>query len=548
MRLVTFLLVLAALLPAQRRYPERSTGRSMTLSTKGIVATSQTLASQAGAMILAKGGSAADAAIAANAVLGLTEPMMNGLGGDLFVIYREAKTGTVTGLNASGPAPAAMTIDALRKKGLDKMPVDGIHSATVPGCVRGWQAMHKRYGKLPWADLFAPAIELAERGFPVHEFSAANWESPLLRRHPESLRVHFPQGKALAEGDLFKNPDLARAYRLLATHGPDSFYEGEIAKAILASSAKLGGLLAAKDLAAYQPEWVTPLSTSYRGWRLYELPPNGQGLAANVMLNLLETFPAPTQNSTLDFHRKVEAMKLAYADLHYVADPRTNKVPAAGMLSKDYAAARAKAIDPNKANCAVLPGQPPAGSDTTYFSVVDKEGNVASWIQSVAFLWGSGVTVDGMGFVLHNRGNGFVFDPKHPNALAPGKRPFHTIIPALLEKDEIQIGFGIMGGANQPLAHAQFVSSIVDYGLNIQAAMEAPRFTKQQVTGCDIYIENRAGLEALTGLNALGHQLNITGAFSNAMGHGNAVMRNTRTGINYGASDPRGDGSAIPEP
>jgi gamma-glutamyltranspeptidase/glutathione hydrolase len=548
MRLVSLLLLLTLALTAQRRFPERPHGRSMTITTKGIVSTSQTLASQAGAMILAKGGSAVDAAIAANAVLGLTEPMMDGIGGDLFVLYREAKSGAIRGLNASGPAPRAMTIDALKAKGHKSMPVYGIHSATVPGAVRGWEAMHKRYGKLPWRDLFTAAIELAENGYPVHEFIAANWEAANLRAHPESVKTFYPNGKALNEGELFKNPNLARAYRLIATQGPDAFYKGDIAKAILATSAKLGGTMTADDLASYQPEWVEPVSTTYRGWRLHELPPNGQGLAALSMLNMLETYTPTPQNSTTDLHRKIESMKLAYADLKYVTDPLAFKVPTMGLISKEYAATRAKLIDPAKANCEVKPGAPPTSSDTTYFSIVDKEGNMASWIQSVAFVWGSGVTVDDMGFVLHNRGNSFQFDTSHPNALAPGKRPFHTIIPAMLSKDDTYIAFGIMGGSNQPQAHAQYVTSIVDYGMNIQAAMDAPRFSKHFTAGCELYIESRVGLDSITGLSALGHQLSITGPFSNAMGHGAAVQRNFKTGINAGASDPRGDGAAIPEP
>lgn len=521
----------------------------MVMSSGGIVATSQVLASQAGATILAKGGSAVDAAIAANAVLGLTEPMMCGVGGDLFVLYRDAKSGEISGLNSSGPAVRGMTIEALQGKGLKTMAPNGIHSATVPGAVRGWEAMHKKYGKLPWKDLFTPAITLAERGFPVHEFSAAYWEHAMMRRNPESLRVYYPNGQAPREGDPFRNPDLAKAYRAIAEGGADAFYKGDVAKAILATSAKLGGLMAPEDLASFKPEWVTPISTTYRGWKLYELPPNGQGLAALTMLNILENFtPAPASNATVELHRKIEAMKLAYADLRYVADPERVKVPTAGIISKEYAADRAKLINPARANCDVQPGAPPGSSDTTYFSVVDRDGNIAAWIQSVAGLWGSGVTVEGMGFVLHNRGSGFRFDKAHPNALAPGKRPFHTIIPAILDKDDQHIAFGIMGGPNQPLAHAQFTSYIADYRLNLQAALEAPRFTKSNATGCNVSVERRFGIDALSGLSALGHQLTIFSDYSGGMGRGAAVMHNSRTKVNFAAADPRGDGAAIPEP
>lgn len=547
---VAFCLCLVPLvISAQNRSPERNHARSTVISTRGIVATSQVLASQAGAMILAKGGSAVDAAIAANAVLGLTEPMMCGIGGDLFVLYRDAQSGQISGLNASGPAPRGMTIEALQAKGLKSMAPNGIHSSTVPGAVRGWEAMHKKYGKLPWRDLFTPAIELAERGFPVYQIIAGSWESALMRRNAESTRVFYPNGKALREGDLFRNPDLARAYRALAQGGPDAFYTGDIARAILATSTKLGGLMSAEDLAAFQPEWVTPISTTYRGWKLYELPPNGQGVAAISMLNMLETFtPAAAPNAVTELHRKIEAMKLAYADLRYVADPERVKVPTTGLISKDYAATRAKLINPARANCDVQPGTPPGSSDTTYFSVVDRDGNIAAWIQSISGSWGSGVTVEGMGFQLHNRGASFRFDPQHPNALAPGKRPFHTIIPAIVEKDDEHIGFGIMGGANQPLAHAQFVSYLADYGLGLQAALEAPRFSKRSVPGCDVALERRFGLEAISGLAALGHQINLLLDYSSYMGRGNAVMHNSRTKMNYAASDPRADGAAIPEP
>jgi gamma-glutamyltranspeptidase/glutathione hydrolase len=534
--------------PPARRLPERVHARSMVLSTRGIVATSQVLASQAGAMILAKGGSAVDAAIAANAVLGLTEPMMDGIGGDLFVLYRDAKTGKLTGLNSSGPAPRGMTIEALQAKGLKEMARTGIHSATVPGCVRGWEAMHKRYGKLPWKDLFTEAIRLAEDGFPVYEMTSASWESAMLRKDPESLKVFFPGGRIPATGQIFRNPGLGRAMRSIASGGADAFYRGKVARAILATSAKHGGLLSAEDLAAYEPEWVAPISTDYRGWLVHELPPNGQGLAALTMLNILETFQPAPSNSIAELHRKIEATKLAYADLVFVADTRVVKVPTEGIISKAYGTQRAKLIDPAHANCDVNPGSPPGSSDTTYFSVVDRDGNIASWIQSISGGWGSGVTVEGMGFPLHNRGGGFQFDRKHPNALAPGKRPFHTIIPAIVEHGDDHIAFGIMGGPNQPLAHAQYVSYMADYGLNLQAALEAPRFTKSRAKGCEVILENRFGVDTLTGLSALGHQITIAAPYSTAMGRGNAVLHNSKTKVNAAASDPRTDGAAIPEP
>jgi len=546
MRFLFLVLLLSTTLLAQRT--DRSHGRSAVHSTGGIVATSQVLASQAGAMILAQGGSAVDAAIAANAVLGVVEPMMCGIGGDLFVLHRDARTGELTGLNASGPAPKAMTIEALKAKGLKTMARDGIHSVTVPGCVRGWEAMHRRYGKLPWKSLFAASIRFAEEGFPMQEMVGRVWDSEAARKDEESRRVFYPNGKAPAAGEIFRNPGLGKAMRLLADGGADAFYKGEIASALLAKSARLGGTLAAADLAAFEPEWVTPISTDYRGWRLHELPPNGQGLAALTMLNILETFKPVHWNSSLELHRKIEAMKLAYADLKYVADQRAVKTPTAGIVSKGYATQRAARIDPGKANCDVKAGDPPGSSDTTYLTVVDRDGNIASWIQSVSGLWASGVAVDGMGFHLHNRGGGFQFDKSHPNALAPGKRPFHTIIPAVVEKGGLHVGFGIMGGPNQPLAHAQFVSYLADYGMNIQQALDAPRFTKSRATGCDVTIESRMGIEALRELSGKGHQIAIALEFSARMGRGNAVAFDSRTRVKSGASDPRADGAAVPEP
>jgi gamma-glutamyltranspeptidase / glutathione hydrolase len=531
----------------------RDYGRSMTISQQGIVATSQILASQAGAQILARGGSSADAAIAANAVLGVVEPMMNGIGGDCFAIYWEAKTGKLTGLNASGPAPRGLSPDLLAKQGVKTMPTSGIHSITVPGAVDGWARMHERFGKLPWKELFQPAIAYAERGFPVTEVIHEAWagvERQKLKAQPESESVFLPGGKAPETGVLFRNPDMASALRLLAEKGRDSFYKGEIAAAILKTSQKLNGTMTAADLSSFAAEWVEPISIEYRGWRVYELPPNGQGMAALEMLNLMETFPVSPAGafSATEIHKRIESMKLAYSDLRrYDADPRTYDVPVAALISKTYAKKRSALIDPGKANCEVPAGQP-VGSDTTYLTVVDKDGNIASWIQSLSAAFGSGITVEGMGFELHNRGAGFTLDPKSPNVLAGGKRPFHTIIPAFLERGDLHIGFGIMGGPNQPMAHAQFVSNMVDFGMNVQEALEAARFTKRSAGGCDVSIESRLPLATLQQLSERGHQIAIRRAYTQEMGRGQAILHDSRTGINYAASDPRADGAAVPEP
>jgi gamma-glutamyltranspeptidase/glutathione hydrolase len=531
---------------------DRSHARSMVITRYGIVATSHVQASVAGAQILERGGSAVDAAIAANAVLGVTEPMMNGMGGDLFAIYWDAKTGKLYGLNASGWAPQGLTVEHLKAKGVSSMPHEGIDSVTVPGAVAGWNALHERFGRMTWKELFQPAIFYAENGYPVPEIIAAYWDDAagLIGKDPEGRRLYLPNGKPPAVGQIFQNHDLAKALQMVAQNGPAAFYKGEIARAIVSTSQSLGGTMSADDLAEFSPEWVEPISTTYRGWTVYELPPNGQGMAALEMLNILETSPASPDGplSVAELHKRIEAMKLAYADLgRYNADPRFAKVPVKGILSKEYARERAQLIDPGKANCDVPPGVPPT-SDTTYLSVVDREGNIVSLIQSNYSAFGSGIAVRGMGFVLQNRGGLFSLDPASPNVLAPRKRPFHTIIPAFMEHGDQHIGFGIMGGANQPLAHAQFVSNVVDYGMNIQAALENARFTVSSKRGCNIVIESRVPPEVRQKLSAMGHQLDVQREYSTAMGRGQAVMHDSNTNVNYAASDPRADGSAAPEP
>ncbi len=553
LRSILLLAILLIGMPDPATAQDRSYGRSMVITDRGIVGTSHYLASQAGARILASGGSAMDAAIAANAVLGVTEPMMNGIGGDLFLIYWDAKTGKLYGMNSSGWAPRQLTIEYLAKQGITAMPHEGIHSVTVPGVVEGWSKAHQRFGRLPWKDLFSQAIYYAQNGYAVPEIIHDYWvdEIPKMQKTAEARRVFLPGGKAPDLGAKFTNPDLAKALRLIAEQGRDAFYRGEIAKAILQTSAAMGGTMQADDLADFSAEWVEPISVDYRGWKIYELPPNVQGMAALEMLNIMGTFQPDKDGpqGTVELHKKIEAMKLAYADLYrYNADPRFAKVPVQGLLSKDYAAERAKLIQPDKANCNPQPGHP-APSDTTYLAAVDKDGNIASVIQSNYSGFGSGVVVNNMGFALQNRGALFSLDAQHPNALAPRKRPFHTIIPAFMERGDIHIGFGIMGGANQPLAHAQFVSNFVDYQMNIQGALEAPRFTVTPVHAtCDIIIESRVKPDVLQALTAKGHNFSVRKEYTSLMGRGQAVLHNSRTGMNYGASDPRADGVAEPEP
>lgn len=525
---------------------DRPHSRSTVYSSKGIVSTSHVLASQAGAQALARGGSALDAALAANLALSAVEPMMCGPGGDLFLIYYEAGTGRLHGLNASGPAPRGLSIQALTKLGMKSMPRSGIHSVTVPGAVDGWHRAHARFGRLQWADLFPAAIDLAE-AHPVHEIIADHWPDERVSEDPESAKLFLPAPKT---GQVFKNPALARFFKTLAAGGREAFYRGEIAAAILATSRKRGGTLSAEDLAAFESEWVEPISTSYRNARVYELPPNGQGLAALVMLNIMGQFPPAREGalSAEEWHKRIEAMKLAYADVAAtVTDPKHFRAPVAKMLSREHAAARAKLIQPGQANCSVKAADLITTPDTTYLAAVDRDGNIASWIQSISWLWGSGVPVEGFGFPLQNRGASFTLDPGHPNVLMPGKRTFHTIIPGFLEFDGWRAAFGIMGGPNQPLAHAQYVSNIVDFGMDFQAALDAPRFTKASAAGCEVRVENRLPAATLEGLSQRGHLLDIRAAYSTTMGRG-AAAAHSATGLKAAACDPRSDGAAVPEP
>jgi gamma-glutamyltranspeptidase/glutathione hydrolase len=533
---------------------DRAQARSMIITDRGIVATSQTLASQAGAQVLARGGSAMDAAIAANAVLGVVEPESCGIGGDLFAIYWDAKTGKLTAINASGWAPTGLTIDFLKGQGEKSMPQEGIHSVTVPGCVDGWSKLHKKFGKLPWSEVFQPAIYFAEHGYPVTEMIGEAWkmEEAKLGRDRNARNVFLRDGKAPQIGEVFKNPQMGAALKLIAGQGPAAFYRGAIAQALLKTSGRLGGKMTAADLSEFESEWVEPISTEYHGWKVFELPPSGQGIAALEMLNILSLFPLASYQprSVEELHTQIEAQKLAYADLHrFVADMRFAKVPVQGMLSMEYARERASRIHADKANCDDTPGSPATmAGDTIYMSVVDRDGNIVSLIQSLYQHFGSGVVVDEYGFALQNRGGLFEVDPKHPNALTPRKRPFHTIIPAFMEKGDVHMGFGIMGGLNQAQAHAQFVSNVVDHGMSIQLALEAPRFTRKVFGGCEVLLESRIPQAVRDGLAAKGHQVKMQGDFSSEMGGGQVVVHNTTTGVNWGASSPRKDGAAIPEP
>jgi gamma-glutamyltranspeptidase/glutathione hydrolase len=528
--------------------------RSMTISTCGIVAAENPLAAQAGAVVLARGGHAAEAAIAANAVMGVVAPMMNGVGGDLFAIVHEPASGAVHGLNASGWSPARLTIDFLESRGLTSMPQNGIHSVTVPGAVAGWMALHGRFGRLKLETILAAAIAHAETGFPVSEITSVEWEGSVaaLRTDRNATATYLPGGRSPAAGELFRNADLGRTLSAIGRDGGEAFYRGEVAQLILNCSTAHGGTFDASDLSDYEAEWVTPLTTNYRGWDVYEIPPNSQGIAALVMLNILENFPlAEYGRATADsLHVMLEAKKLAYADMQrHIGDPRFSRVPVEAMLSKGYARRRAALIDARRARQSVDAGElPTAGGDTTYLCAVDAAGNICSLIQSNFANFGSAVVPEGGGFVLQSRGGLFTFDRSHPNVLAPRKRPLQTVIPAFMKRDHISIGFGVMGGWNQPQAHVQVISNIVDHGLNIQQALEAPRFVKLTFPGTDVMMESRVPENVRQALQRRGHEIDLQGEFSNMVGGGQAVLHDAAANVNYGGSDPRKDGCAIPEP
>jgi gamma-glutamyltranspeptidase/glutathione hydrolase len=530
---------------------ERSQGRSMVISRGGIVAAESPLAAQAGVRILERGGNAVDAAIATNAVMGLVEPMMNGIGGDLFAIVYDAKANKLYGLNASGWAPKGMTIDFLQKQGIREMPQKGVHAITVPGAVDGWQKLADKFGRKKLAEDLATAIRLAGEGFPVPEWTAAYWaeEVDLLRGDEAAAKTYLPSDHAPRVGEIFRNADLAWSLQQIAEHGRDAFYKGEIAKKILETMKRHNGTMTADDLAGYSSEFVEPISTTYRDWTVFEMPPNGQGIAALEMLNIMETLPIAQFGfgSTKALHAMIEAKKLAYADMaKYIGDPRGQKLPVATLLSKDWAAQRAKLIDAEHAECDVGAGLL-GGGDTTYLSVVDRDGNMVSLIQSNYSGFGSGIVAPGTGFVLHNRGGLFSLEASSPNALAGHKRPRHTIIPGFAQKAETRMAFGIMGGWNQSQAHAQFMANVADFKMNIQAALEAPRFTKYTFSGCDVMMENRFSGGVRKELAEKGHKIELLGTYSASVGGGQAVLRDFAAGVNYGASDPRKDGQAATE-
>jgi gamma-glutamyltranspeptidase / glutathione hydrolase len=525
-------------------------GRSVVRAAHGMVATSQPLASQVGLDVLKRGGNAVDAAIAMAATLNVTEPMMTGLGGDAFMLVYWSKTKELKGLNASGRAPHALTLDYFARKKITRMPQTGMESVTVPGAFDGWVTLLEKYGTMKLSDLLAPAIEYAENGFPVMEKTAEDWEAEVqkLKKTPAASANYLINGRAPQAGEIFRQPNLAHTFRILARGGRDAFYEGEIARAISDYCQNNGGFISMKDLAAQRSEWVVPISTNYRGYTVYEIPPNGQGLTALLALNILEGFDLAAMSSQPDryYHTLIEATKLAFADRNrYIADTAFAKVPVAELLSKEYAARRRALIDPNKALDSPAAGEINVGSDTTYLTVVDKDGNAVSFINSLFDAFGSGIVAGDTGIVLQNRGSGFSLDPRHPNRLEPGKRPFHTIIPAMVFKDDkLFMSFGVMGGAIQPQGHVQVLVNIIDLGMGLQQAIDAPRF--RYTNGKSVLLEDEIPKTVIDRLIEMGHvRASPPGVLRSSMGGGQAIMIDPLSRTLMGASDPRKDGLAI---
>jgi gamma-glutamyltranspeptidase / glutathione hydrolase len=522
-------------------------GRSIVRAEHGMVASSQPLASQIGLDVLKRGGNAVDAAIAMAAVLNVTEPMMTGIGGDMFALVYWSKTGEMKGLNASGRAPRALNLDYFTKKGIKTMPDSGMEPITVPGAFDGWVTLLEKYGTVKLSELLMPAIEYAENGFPVMEKAAADWADAVakLKRTPASSSNYLVDGRAPRAGEIFRQKNLGRTFRTLARGGRDAFYKGEIARAIVDYCQKNGGFLSMQDFAEHKSEWVEPISTDYRGYKVYQCPPSGQGLTALLALNILEGFDLASMNTRPDlyYHTLIEAMKLAFADRNkYIADPAFAKVPVAELLSKKYAAGRRALINPDRAIEEAEPGIVINHSDTTYFSVVDKDRNAVSFINSIYENFGSGIVAGDTGIVLHDRGAGFSLDPTHVNRIEPGKRPFHTIIPSMVFKDgKLFMSFGVMGGAIQPQGHVQVLTNFIDLGMNLQQAIEAPRF--RYLSGKRVLLEDALTEPIIKSLTEKGHQRATQAGAS--MGGGQAIMIDPVSGTLMGASDPRKDGMAL---
>jgi gamma-glutamyltranspeptidase/glutathione hydrolase len=524
--------------------------RSVVMARNGMVATSQPLATEAGVAILRKGGNAFDAAIATALTLGVVEPMSTNIGGDAFLLYRWAADGKIYGVNGSGRCPQNLTLEALRRQGIQGIPRYGWGSVTVPGAIDAFVEVQRRHGKLTFAEVLEPAIYYASEGFPVSEIIAQQWQAavPVLSQFPASAQAYLVDGKAPQAGDVHRQPNLAHTLQLLASEGKDALYRGDIARRIVQFSQATGGFLTLEDLASHTTEWVEPLRTDYRGYTVLELPPNGQGITALMVLNVLDGFNvgAMEYGSAAYYHLLIEATKQAFADRNrYIADPTYATIPVAGLLSQAYAAARRCDIALERASDYV-PGNPAAFGNTVYVTCVDSERNVVSLIHSLfeSISFGSGVVVGDTGICLQNRGASFVADPDHPNVLAPGKRPFQTIIPAMILKDERPwLCYGVMGGDMQVQGHVQVALNMIDFAMNVQEALEAPRY--RIMGGKRVALERAIPLAVRDTLVAMGHVLTPYGDQSISYGGGQAILIDEEHGVLQGGSDYRKDGCAI---
>ncbi|HET6348221.1 MAG TPA: gamma-glutamyltransferase [Candidatus Krumholzibacteria bacterium] len=553
--------VLLAVISPMNSHAERGNAtRSVVYGQHGMVCAAQPLAVQAGIDMLKAGGSAVDAAIAVNACLGLMEPTANGLGGDLFAIVWDPKTKSLHGLNASGRAPLGLTADMVPPEPDGTVPLFSPYAWTVPGCADGWFELHKKYGRLPMKTILAPATHYAENGFPVSPVIAGDWARAVerYRAKPGFADVYMPGGHAPREGEIFRNPALAHTLALLAKKGRDAYYRGPIAKAIVAFSQENGGFFTMEDFEKHYSTWDDPISTTYHGWTVWEMPPNGQGLAALELLNILENFDlkAMGRNSADFWHVMTEAKKLAYADrARWYADPAFSKTPIEALLSKAYAKQRAALIDMNHAAQTDAPGDVAAinRKETTYLCAADNDGMMVSLIQSNYSGFGTGYVVKDLGFGIQNRGACFNLIPGHPNRLEPGKRPFHTIIPAFVTKDgQPLMAFGLMGGDMQPQGHAQVIVNLLDFGMNLQEAGDAIRFHHTGSTDPDgsimkdggiLHIEDGLPQAVLDELRRRGHD--IESELVGAYGGYQAIMRDPVTGVYAGATEKRKDGCAM---
>ena len=529
--------------------------RSPVLSTRGMVATSQPLAVAAGIKILAEGGNAVDAAVATAAALNVTAPTSTGIGGDCFALYYEAKSCKIHALNGSGRAPQALTLDRLRREGFDnKLPPYHPYTVTVPGACAAWCDLVKTLGRLDMQMVLAPAIRLAAEGFPVAPIVAHGWAEGIEEQLSTALNGFelTIDGRAPQIGEIFRNPGLARTFAAVADGGKKAFYEGDIAAAIAHVVKQSGGCLSVEDLGQHGSTWETPISTTYRNLHLWECPPNGQGLVVLLALNILAGYdlPALPPLSPERIHLQIEALKLAFADAHwFVADPNFSPAPLEKLLSAEYAAARRSQIDPKRANPAQVRGQP-AGSDTVYLSVVDTEGNACSLINSNYMGFGTGIVPSGWGFSLQNRGHNFTLIEGHPNRLAPGKRPYHTIIPAMathVDNDALFACFGVMGGFMQPQGHTQVLIGLADDGLDPQAVLDRPRFYLMGGRpDAQIALEEGMPGSTMDRLAGMGHKVvTVSGYDRSIFGRGHVIVRDRSNGVLWGGSDPRGDGCAM---